>query len=618
MGQILTVLNTTVRIQGRNGDPLSTTTLDAFFQPLHADIFTYDPRCLHDPYGSRWIVTAGADPDLPAAGIALAVSSAEDPRQAWFRYFIPADPAGQLYADSPTVGFNRRWIVIQANLYNRVTGEFAESQVIVFDKADLYAGGAGTFTRFRLPGADYGGSQIPATTLDPTLDTLHLVKSWNGNYANPQSQAAEGLLRIFILSGATGSEVLTPGNFVSTAQDGSLPPFVWADFQPDGADLGAQSATQSRIQLGDSRIQSVLYRGGTLWCSQTVLVPAANPTRSGVQWWEIFEDGRLFQRHLIDESNGGWSYAYPSLAVNNHYDVLVGYNGFSPTTHPSAYYRLYPNDGSYNHPLGEQRMRGGLAPYVELYNGQNRWGDWSATCVDPLDDGALWTLQEYSILPTPSDPGRWGVAWAEVVASHDLRLSPFPSTNGVVPGQILSLTLVLSNQSPSFAYDAVVTLPSTAGWELTSATSTNGLAWVSNGVAYCSFDHVGPTPLRCTINGRVTGATPTLSLRATATALGPDSDPSTDTATAEIPLLNAPPLTPPTLAAAAQGTAFSIAWPAGYLGFVVESREAAAGGGGWTPVSVALVNDGTLRRATLPQAGGTRYFRIRWTGGATS
>jgi hypothetical protein len=40
-----------------------------------------------------------------------------------------------------------------------------------------------------------------------------------------------------------------------------------------------------------------------------------------------------------------------------------------------------------------------------------RWGDYSATCVDPEDDTTFWTIQEHAATSQPSDtnnPGRWG------------------------------------------------------------------------------------------------------------------------------------------------------------------------------------------------------------------
>jgi hypothetical protein len=56
--------------------------------------------------------------------------------------------------------------------------------------------------------------------------------------------------------------------------------------------------------------------------------------------------------------------------------------------------------------------------------GSNRWGDFSATQVDPVDDAAMWTLQQYSKpegMPwaaTGCDSGFWSTWWAQVTPEH--------------------------------------------------------------------------------------------------------------------------------------------------------------------------------------------------------
>jgi hypothetical protein len=42
----------------------------------------------------------------------------------------------------------------------------------------------------------------------------------------------------------------------------------------------------------------------------------------------------------------------------------------------------------------------------------NRWGDFSATVVDPTDDTSFWTLQEYAKFPV-SGISQWGTWWGK-------------------------------------------------------------------------------------------------------------------------------------------------------------------------------------------------------------
>lgn len=46
--------------------------------------------------------------------------------------------------------------------------------------------------------------------------------------------------------------------------------------------------------------------------------------------------------------------------------------------------------------------------------GSNRWGDFSATVVDPADDVTFWTIQEYAAIPTNYYLGGWATWWAAI------------------------------------------------------------------------------------------------------------------------------------------------------------------------------------------------------------
>ena len=61
-------------------------------------------------------------------------------------------------------------------------------------------------------------------------------------------------------------------------------------------------------------------------------------------------------------------------------------------------------------------LKAGEAPYFKILGAgtQNRWGDFSATVVDPSDDTTFWTLQEYAQTSDPvSGESRWGTWWGK-------------------------------------------------------------------------------------------------------------------------------------------------------------------------------------------------------------
>ena len=66
-----------------------------------------------------------------------------------------------------------------------------------------------------------------------------------------------------------------------------------------------------------------------------------------------------------------------------------------------------------------QPLKAGEAKYFKVdLNGVNRWGDYTATSVDPADGLSFWTLQQYAALPSGGD--RWGTWWGQLSIAHDI------------------------------------------------------------------------------------------------------------------------------------------------------------------------------------------------------
>jgi outer membrane protein assembly factor BamB len=194
----------------------------------------------------------------------------------------------------------------------------------------------------------------------------------------------------------------------------SAPP--WADGQPSGLDFAPQPSTCSglKIQTNDSRIQNVVWRNGKLWAAHTVFYPSSIPTRAAVQWWQVQTDSTVVQRGVIDSGTPSLFHAFPSLAVNRNDDVLIGFSSFSDADFASARYafRLATD------PPGSMQAPSLLKAGEDCYfkdggSGRNRWGDYSATVVDPTDDTRLWTIQEYAETESGGFD-RWGTWWGQL------------------------------------------------------------------------------------------------------------------------------------------------------------------------------------------------------------
>jgi hypothetical protein len=132
--------------------------------------------------------------------------------------------------------------------------------------------------------------------------------------------------------------------------------------------------------------------------------------RSAVQWFRlpVGAGGLTYVEHgRINDpaaSNPYWYY-YPSLNVRcagcgcTAGDVAVGFSGSKATEYIGAFWLGRKANGTWmNRPVLVQAGRG-------AYGGGERWGDYSATSMDPGDD-SFWTIQEYAD-PAPSS-NLWG------------------------------------------------------------------------------------------------------------------------------------------------------------------------------------------------------------------
>ncbi len=384
--RLMTTLNTEVAVHDRSGKQLYKASLGTFWKG-HYKHRPFDPRIHYDPFAKRWITVACADSRSANSAMLVAVSQTSDPLGKWNRYKLDADPANKHWVDYPNVGFNKRWIVVQANMFPNSGSAQPYSRIWVMDKADLMAGGAGKHTV--LTTTTLGYTQSPAITHSATLDPMYLLNVWN---------SSKGCVRLFTITGSLGQEKLTAGTQYCAASG-------WAASPKGRADLAPQKGTSKKVQVNDARMHRVVWRNGYLWAAHMIIL--GSPTRTAIQWWKIDPTKAGAQVGRIDDATGKVFRAFPSIAVNKHEDLLIGYARFSAAEHPGAAYRFRHGSDSGMTLQPEVVFRPGRATYYKSGSGRNRWGDYSAAVVDPADDINLWTIQEYA-----DTTNRWATWWA--------------------------------------------------------------------------------------------------------------------------------------------------------------------------------------------------------------
>ncbi len=341
----------------------------------------FDPRSVFDPYSKRFLFSTATNAQTTNSQVLIGYSQSIEPK-IHGQFSLIADSTGINWADYPQLGFTNQYVVITVNLFGISNGAFNGTKIFVFDKASLYNG---TLVYQTLVQDDTQGAGFcPAWTYDASISTLYLVQLYNSN------NGGTGYLRLTSITGNVGSVSLNYIGFLTASGWGSSGSDIDEGFAP-------QFGTNTRIDTGDDRIQNVVYRSGQIWCSQTIFIPAALPTRSSIQWWNFTPNLVILQRALIDDSSNVAFFAYPCVAINRNLDMIIGFCKFSALQYASAGYSYKDHTDPPNTTRPDAVLKAGEGPYTKDFgSGIVRWGDFTTSVVDSNDDYSFWVYSEYA------------------------------------------------------------------------------------------------------------------------------------------------------------------------------------------------------------------------------
>jgi hypothetical protein len=390
---LMTTLNTQVRVQKKQGDIISTTTLTGFWNGLGGHIDIFDPKITYDPYDKRWFFVCCASRQSANSALLLAVSQTYDPTGFWNTYTIDADPADLFWFDYPSLGFNRNWITVGGYMFN-IPGNtnVQKSRVWVINKADVYAG----LNNINVPFFDRTDyfHIVPAITYDPNDNTNWCVSVHNSNSND------NGFVRLFSITGTAASPVF---NLTDVVNVGSS----WSSAGVNGPQLNSNTG----LDLGDNRIRSAVFRNGVFSFANNIFLPATNPTYCGIQIVSLNPANANVNENIRIFDNTGTSMAaYPSVSINQNNDLFIGYKTFYTNDYASSAVSVRRS----GQPVESYVYKPGEDWYVKLDSKNlNRWGDYSATFIDPEDDITAWTIGEYA-RPRVTGTSHWGTWWAKI------------------------------------------------------------------------------------------------------------------------------------------------------------------------------------------------------------
>ena len=143
--------------------------------------------------------------------------------------------------------------------------------------------------------------------------------------------------------------------------------------------------------------------------------------QAALRWFQIEVDtNKVLQEGLIKKP--GLDLFYGSIAVNKSGEVVIGFTGSGKSQFPSAYAvagMTINGTTVFGDPF---LLRQGVTSYERTFDGRNRWGDYSATTLDPSNSKSFWTIQEWA-----SGLNSWSTQITEI-RFGSIAAAPEPTT----------------------------------------------------------------------------------------------------------------------------------------------------------------------------------------------
>jgi len=498
-GRLVTFNKTTGLADGvLNADP------DVFFSSVVNGSFTSDPRIRYDRLTGRWflVIINVSTPNRILLAVSDAASNGTISAGTVFTFFfidIAATPpaiSSTCLADYPTLGIDNNALYIGTNNFcGSPTQTFNSTDGYVIRKTSIMGAGPIVVTVFRglVATSAAAGPYTPqgVDNLNPTANEGYFIGVDNATF---------GTLMFRRVATPGGTPTIGPNVSITTAT---------TTFPENVPHLGNTGGTNGRLSALDDRLYAATMRNGRLWTAHNIEVNASgvansSGSRNGSRWYElnvpvgagtptITQSGTVFDPAA---TNAGY-YWIPSVMVSGQGHAAFGMShaGNNARANAATVGRLAGDAaGTTQTPVLYTASATAYNPPSDPGSAGTgrRWGDYSYTSLDPLDDMTMWTVQEFC-----DATNSYGVRVAKLIAPPPATPSSISDvTAGANPVNVTLTGLVVSG---SGFYDPGANLPGVPAFNHLAVTISNGVA-TGTPPTLVSATYVNPTTVNLVLN----------------------------------------------------------------------------------------------------------------------
>ncbi len=414
---------------------------NTLFQPLGGTCAIHndgDPIVSYDIQSGRWILSqfaVGASPDFSHQ--CVAVSATSNATGSYYLYDFVTDPVN--FVDYPKTAVWPDGYYMTGHVFNPAGTAYFTGRVFVFERDKMLQGLPARQLQKDLK--KYAGkpqfgmipSDLDSLTPPPAGAAAFLIGP------DPTTTNKLDSTRVHVTWGTNPTITLTE---TQIAESWDSAPCVNAKI--NGRDCVPQPPPATANDFLDNVDFRFMYRlayrnfGGnpaqeSLVGNISVTGGPSTPKHGAIRWYEFRNAGGLtttptvFQASTYDpDSAYRWM---GSIAMDKDHNIALGYSKSSLTIIPGIYINGRLSTDAPNTLGSEATVFAGVG--VQTTGAQNRWGDYSAMTIDPVDQCTFFYTNEYL-------PNNGTFNWATKISTHRFSSCVSAPAWGTVRGVVRS------------------------------------------------------------------------------------------------------------------------------------------------------------------------------------
>jgi len=345
-----------------------------------------DPVVVFDKIAQRWVITefASATGTIPITDECIAVSTSDNATGTYNRYGFHLTNTN--FIDYPKIAVWPDAYYLSVNVFNATGTLFLGPQPFAFDRTKMLAGLPATFVA---PVGPLGSSVAPFLPADLDGSTLPPAGAPNTYVGWPS--AGHYTVYHFHVDFAVPSN----STFTTFATPAAAPFTALCSGNRNCVPQAGAGRTNGLDAIADRLMHRLAYRNFGDHESVVSNYTVKSHKVGAVRWFELrgvtAGPVTVFQESTY-QPDTTWRWM-GSVAMDGNGNMAVGFSASSRTIFPQIRYagRL-ATDPINTLAQGEAHLFDGTGAQV---NTSNRWGDYSAMAIDPVDDLTFWYTNEY-------------------------------------------------------------------------------------------------------------------------------------------------------------------------------------------------------------------------------